>query len=90
MITKFITSYGAADKKIAEMIAAGNLKEAADYAHSVKGVSATFGAERVSAEAEALESALKQGTNDDLNTLQMSFSAALKSTIPHMQDASST
>tara|TARA_R110001599_G_scaffold353799_1_gene598077 strand:- start:6625 stop:10311 length:3687 start_codon:yes stop_codon:yes gene_type:complete len=90
MITKFIASYEAADEKLAELIAAGNLKEAADYAHSVKGVSATFGAARISAKAGALEVALKQGTNDDLDTLQMAFSAALKSTIPHMRNVSST
>ncbi|GEM_PF-510036 len=90
MITKFIASYATADEKLAELIAAGSLKEAENYAHSVKDVSATFGAVHINAQAGALETALKQDAENDLDTLQEAFSAALKSTIPHMHDVSAS
>ncbi len=85
MIVKFINSYETADQTMAEMIAAGNLEQAADYAHSVKGVSATFGADRVSEQASALEQALRQGSENDLDALQSAFADALRRTIPQMR-----
>ena len=86
MIEKFIETYAEAGSKMTLMITAEDMDDAAEFAHSIKGVSATLGATSVSDAAAALEIALKTG-NGDIDNLNRAFAAALQGTIPEMQSA---
>lgn len=84
ILQKFVDEYSAVDTKLNALCADEAFPEAADLAHSIKGVAGSLGASELSELASTLERLLKNKEEGDLNKTLAAFSTELAGTIAGM------
>jgi len=87
LVERFVESYGDIANDIADLVAEDKFKEAADKAHSAKGVSGSLGATALYEKCTELEGMLKDERIDDLRAEMPSFIAIAERTIAVMKTA---
>ena len=85
LLTKFCADYGDADTKLRKLSEGDDPKATADFAHDIKGVSATLGATEVSELAATIEKAFRKGKVENIAPTLGRFSTALAKTIESIQ-----
>ncbi len=79
LLLQFVTAQGPTMLSLTDVLAQGNLAEVKRLAHSLKGVSGTFGAIAIHAQASRLEMAVEQGASPEvLNGLVSELTATLE------------
>lgn len=87
LVERFIESYSDAAANIAKLVDEDKLKEAAELAHSVKGVSGSLGATAFYEKSTEIDDMLKEQRADDVRAALPGFVAIAERTIAVMQKA---
>ena len=82
----FIRSFIAVDDDIRRAFDAGQTEEAKRLAHTLKGVAATLGAERLAAAAQALETVLSENAMGRVDAVLRTFSAELQPALIELRE----
>ncbi len=85
IIQKFVDEYVGIDIQLNKLCADEAFSEAANLAHSMKGVAGSLGAKKLSELASKLERMLKNNEDDDLDETLAAFSVELGGTIAGMK-----
>lgn len=81
----YVEKYAEADRTLMQYLEAGDVNEAIEFAHMVKGVSATLGADAISEIADEIETTLREDAAADVQSVAADFSVALQATLAEMR-----
>ncbi len=84
-IEDYVAKYATADRTLLDYLEAGDIDEAIEFAHMIKGVSATMGAEAVSDLAGQIETSLRTDPLTDVMAVAGDLSSILQATIAEMR-----
>lgn len=87
LVERFVNSYADVATRISDLIDEGKIKEAAEMAHSVKGVAGSLGATIIYEKSDKIDEMLKNEQLDDLRTEMPVFKAVTERTIAVMRGA---
>jgi HPt (histidine-containing phosphotransfer) domain-containing protein len=85
LLVEFHRDYSDTADQIREALASGDREQAQRLAHTVKGVSGNIGAEELHERAGELESAIRHGVSDEIETLTNRFSETLSDIIDSLK-----
>ncbi len=81
----YMEKYATADQTLSGYLQDAETGEAIEFAHMIKGVSATLGADQLSDIASRIETALRDDPDADVTALQQDFARSLAATIDAMR-----